>query len=126
MELFVENQNGTFVIPWVLVLSGDDLRNLVIVERLRFIDLHRVASDKKEGGHFVFETARYDDECLYLNSFDAYPLILRFRFLDGKAPDSWEWYAFHWRGEGCMAFEKLAGMRVAQERLGFEEPILWG
>lgn len=126
MELFLDDQNGTFVVPWDSVLSVENQKNLIIVERLRFIDLFRVASEEKEGGHFVFETARYDDDNLYLNSHDSYPVILRFRFRDGKAPDAWEWYAVHGRGNECVAFEKLAGMRVSQERIGFEDPILWG
>lgn len=126
MDYFCEDQNGTYVVPWEETMSGEDVSNIDAVERLRFIDLQGIWDERYIGLRPEWESARYDDDNLYLCTHDSYPVILRFTFLDGKGKREWEWYAVYERASCHLCFELITCFRVANEREGFNEPVLWG
>ena len=126
MEIFLTEENGTWRVPFESVFSQEDREKLEYIERLRFIDLHSIAVTGNSGMTAQFESARYDDDHLYLNVHDSYPVILRFRYKEKKQPDSFEWYSIHHRGGGLLVFDKFTCFKVSVERSGFEEPLLWG
>lgn len=126
MEMYLTEENGTWKVPWEQVMSADDRANLMLVERLRYMDLQRVASDSKPGVDLQWETMRYDDDNLYLDVHTSYPVIMRMRYRDKGAPDGWDWYTIQHRGGGFVVFDEIHCFKVSVERSGFEEPVLWG
>lgn len=125
MEIFLTEENGTWKVPFESVFSQEDREKMEYIERLRFIDLDRIARNGFCGLNTQFESARYDDDFLYLNVHDSYPMILRFLYREKKQPDSYEWYAVHHRGNGLVVFDEIHCFKVSVERSGLEEPVLW-
>ena len=126
MELVLTEQAGTWVVPFGSIMSADDHADLMLIERLRFVYLCTCDRDGVPEVTCQFETARYDDDNLYLDVHTSYPVIFRFWYCEQGAPDSWEWYAVHHRGGGLVVFDKINCLKVAVERSGFEYPLLWG
>ena len=126
MEFIMKEQAGTWPLPFKSLMPEDSFSDLIVIERLRFVDLQLVVDGVESWGDLQFETARYDDDNLYLDVHTSYPVILRFRFRESGAPDAWEWYAVYHRGNGLVVFNKIDCFKVAVERIGFEEPLLWG
>lgn len=126
MEFMLSEQAGTFSVPFKSLMPEDSHNDLMLIERLRFVDLPEVVDGLVSGGDLQFETARYDDDNLYLDVHTSYPVILRFSFRDPGLREVWEWYAVHHRGGGLVVFEKIDRFKASVERSGFEEPLLWG
>lgn len=126
MELLLQERAGTWVIPFERILSAEDRDNLMLIERVRFINLQQAADYEESDVGLVLETARYDDSNLYLDVHTSYPMIIRFRFREQERVDSFEWYAVYHRGGGLLVFDKISRLKVSVERSGFEEPLLWG
>lgn len=125
MDVVCEVRAGLYIIPWDVILDKEDLDNLEIVEKLRFIDLAGIVQPDNTGLRPEFECAPYNDESLTIPITSSFPLIYRFHFRSKKFKGSWEWYTIRGRGNNILCFTKITTFKSREKCEGFDEKTLW-